>query len=121
MGAPTLLRWSGAALCFAAALVLVATAFVRFRAAGTHVEPWRPTTAIVKTGVYRFTRNPMYLAMTLAYLGVALLADSGIAITLLVPLLICVHYGVIVREERYLARKFGAEYETYKASVRRWI
>ena len=93
----------------------------RFRRAGTAVEPWRTSTALVTNGVYRFTRNPMYLAMALLYLGAALAADSVLALVLLPPLLVLVRVGVISREERYLERRFGDEYRRYRSSVRRWL
>ena len=72
-------------------------------------------------GVYRFTRNPMYLAMALLYLGSALALDSVVALILLPPLLALVQVGVIAREERYLEEKFGEDYRRYRTSVRRWV
>ena len=71
--------------------------------------------------MYRFTRNPIYLALALAYLGFALAVDSAVALAVLAPLLVLVRVGVIAREERYLAGKFGDEYRRYMASVRRWL
>lgn len=120
-GLPETLRYVVAAVLIAAAVLLALGAIWRFRSAGTHVEPWRPSTAIVTEGVYRRTRNPMYLSMTLLYLAVALAADSVVALILLAPLLLVVNIGVVAREERYLERKFGDEYLRYKASVRRWV
>jgi protein-S-isoprenylcysteine O-methyltransferase Ste14 len=93
----------------------------RFRRAGTARRPTRPATALVVDGPYRFTRNPMYLGMTLLYAGIALGANSPWILGLLVPLLIVLHYGVIFREEAYLERKFGDAYRKYKATVRRWL
>ncbi|MDO5758965.1 MAG: isoprenylcysteine carboxylmethyltransferase family protein [Rhodobacterales bacterium] len=110
-----------AALLFAASGALVIGAFRRFRQAGTPVKPWQPTTRIVTHGVYGVTRNPMYLAMTLAYGAIAIAAESIGALVFLVPLLIVVTYGVIMREERYLELKFNDEYRRYKQSVPRWI
>ena len=72
-------------------------------------------------GVYRFTRNPIYLALALLYGALALAADSAVPLLLLPPLLAAVQAGVIAREERYLEAKFGDEYRRYKASVRRWL
>jgi protein-S-isoprenylcysteine O-methyltransferase Ste14 len=92
-----------------------------FSRKGTAVEPWKPTTAIVTTGPYRFTRNPAYLGMALTYVGIALLSS---AVWVLVPLpfvLAVIDRGVIAREERYLERKFGEEYLGYKRTVRRWV
>jgi protein-S-isoprenylcysteine O-methyltransferase Ste14 len=120
-GLPAPARYGFAALLAVAALALGLGALFRFRRAGTHAEPWRPTTAIVTDGVYRLTRNPMYLGMTLLYAAVAVAADSGVALILIVPLLIVIRYGVIAREERYLIAKFGDEYRRYQSSVRRWL
>lgn len=120
-GLPGWFRFGIGGVFAAAALGLAAAALWRFRRAGTAVEPWRPSTALVTDGVYRFTRNPIYLGMALLYLGSALALDSGVALALLAPLLATVQVGVIGREERYLESKFGDEYRRYRASVRRWI
>jgi protein-S-isoprenylcysteine O-methyltransferase Ste14 len=93
----------------------------RFRAAGTNIPPTLPTTALVVTGPYRWSRNPLYVAMILIYLGLALAARSSWALVLVVPLVILLNYGVVRREEAYLERKFGADYRTYRARVRRWV
>lgn len=114
-------RYGLAVLLAAAALGLGGGALFRFHRAGTNPEPWRPTTAIVTTGVYRFTRNPMYVGMALLYAAVAVAADSLVALALAVPLLLVIRYGVIAREERYLEAKFGDDYRRYKAGVRRWL
>ena len=87
----------------------------------TTVNPGGITTTIVNDGIYRYTRNPMYIAFTLFYCGVALLTQSWFCFLLLIPLLILVQKGIIKREEAYLTRKFGQEYLSYKAQVRRWI
>jgi len=92
-----------------------------FRRAGTPAEPWHPTTAIVTTGIYRITRNPMYVGMTLLYAGIAVAVDSLVALALLPLTLIVIQVGVIRREERYLEARFGDDYRGYKARVRRWI
>ena len=120
-GLPGWFRWGLGAVLAVAMVGLLAAAFGRFRRAGTNVEPWRPSTALVTEGVYRFTRNPIYLAMALGYLGVALVADSVVALILLPPTLALLQVGVIAREERYLAGKFGDDYRRYMASVRRWL
>jgi protein-S-isoprenylcysteine O-methyltransferase Ste14 len=85
------------------------------------VDPREPTTAIVTGGPYRFTRNPLYLSMTLVYAGITALANALPAALLLPAVLAFMRRGVIEREERYLERKFGDEYMDYKARVRRWI
>ena len=107
----------------AAALGLlgVALSFRLFRRAGTHVEPYKPTEALIMTGPYRFSRNPIYVSMSLLYVGIAVLLDSLWVVALLIPTLVVMRYGVIAREERYLERKFGDDYRRYKAQVRRWL
>lgn len=100
---------------------LIVAAFRAFSAAKTNVEPWKPTTAIVDTSVYGFSRNPIYLAMTLLYAGAALLLNSLWVLLFLAPVLMLINFGVIAREEKYLAEKFGDEYLNYKKRVRRWI
>jgi len=100
---------------------LLAAALQRFRQAGTNVSPMQPTTALVVTGIYRFTRNPMYVGLSLVYAGIAYLADSLVTLILLAPLLVVIRYGVIAPEERYMEAKFGDAYRDYKARVRRWI
>lgn len=92
-----------------------------FRAAGTPVPGNRPTTAIVKVGPYRFSRNPIYLAFSLFQTGIALgFNDVWILVTLL-PAICVMSFVVIPREERYLEARFGEEYARYKASVRCWL
>ena len=81
------------------------------QAAGTNVNPALPTTAIVASGPFRFSRNPLYLALTLLYLGLTLAFNTWWGIVVLVPVLIIMHRGVVLREERYLDQKFG---ETYR-------
>ncbi|MDP2319843.1 MAG: methyltransferase [Acidobacteriota bacterium] len=93
-----------------------------FRDARTTVLPaGRPTTAIVQRGPYRFTRNPMYLAMALACAGLALLLNTMWALVLLPLVLAVIDRAVIRREERYLTAKFGRPYREYCARVRRWL
>ena len=89
--------------------------------AGTPVRTSDPTTALVTTGPFRFTRNPVYLSFTLCYAGIALAARSLWALLLLPVVLVVIQYGVIYREERYLERRFGVDYVQYRERVRRWI
>ena len=120
-GLPEMLRWPVAGVALAGAAVLLAGALGKLRKAGTPVEPWVPTTAVVTTGVYAWSRNPIYAGMALAYVGLALVFDSVIALLLVAPLLGIVQWGVIEREERYLCGKFGDEYRQYCRTVRRWL
>jgi protein-S-isoprenylcysteine O-methyltransferase Ste14 len=104
-----------------AAVALFAYAVRTFRAAGTPVPGNKPTTVIVRTGPYRFSRNPIYLAFSLVQLGLAIWIDSLWLVGTLIAALAVMALVVIPREERYLERKFGAEYLDYKAAVRRWL
>ena len=89
--------------------------------AGTNIRPDLPTTALVTEGPFRFTRNPLYVGVTLMYAGVALLIPALWPLLLLIPVLLVMRWGVIAREERYLERKFGEPYRTYLGRVRRWF
>ena len=90
-------------------------------AAGTNISPLRPTTSVVTTGPFRFSRNPLYVALTLLYLGLTLAFNTWWGIVVLIPLLIIMHYGVVLREERYLEQKFGETYRQYRSQVRRYL
>jgi protein-S-isoprenylcysteine O-methyltransferase Ste14 len=91
------------------------------RSAGTTVRPDKPTAKLVTVGPFRFSRNPLYVALTLIYAGIALIAHSIWALLMLLPVILIMSRFVIRREEEYLARTFGEEYEHYKMEVRRWI
>ena len=109
----------GLIVIFAAALFI--WSIRTFRSAGTPVPGNQPTSTIVKVGPYRLSRNPIYLAFSLFQTGIALgVNDAWILISLL-PAIAIISFVVIPREERYLEARFGAEYATYKASVRRWL
>jgi protein-S-isoprenylcysteine O-methyltransferase Ste14 len=103
------------------AVFLVMWAFRTMRRAGTNVDVHKPTTALVMEGPYRFTRNPMYVSLTLFYSGIGVAANALWVLALLPVVLLIMRNGVILREERYLERKFGETYLQYKANVRRWI
>jgi protein-S-isoprenylcysteine O-methyltransferase Ste14 len=105
-------------------LVSFPIAFTTLRAlsrAHTPVDPIKPTTALVTEGPFRYSRNPIYVALTLLYLGVAFLVNALWILLLVVPALVVIRYGVIAREEAYLTRKFGDPYRQYTAQVRRWL
>ena len=105
----------------AVAIALFSYSVAQFRAAGTPVPARKPTTVIVRTGPYRFSRNPIYLAFSVFQLGIAIWVNSVWLLATLVGAVALIHYVVIRREEQYLERKFGAQYLDYKASVRRWL
>jgi protein-S-isoprenylcysteine O-methyltransferase Ste14 len=112
--------WLGA-IVFALALALFAWAIATMTRSGSNVPTRLPTTTIVKTGPYRFTRNPIYLAMVLGLIGLAIAFGSLWLLIALVIFALVIRYGVIAREEAYLERKFGDVYRGYRARVRRWL
>ena len=108
-------------LLVVAAVVLFLGSVGKFRAAGTPVPGNKVTTAIVRAGPYRFSRNPIYLAFSLLHLGVAIWVNSLWLAATLIAAVAVMAWVVIPREEQYLERRFGAEYTDYKNSVRRWV
>jgi protein-S-isoprenylcysteine O-methyltransferase Ste14 len=108
-------------LAFICAGLIAISAFRAMKHANTAVNPSQPTTAIVSDGVFSWSRNPIYLSLTLLYIGITSLFSALWALLLLLPLLVIVQIGIVQREEIYLERKFGDEYLHYKASVRRWV
>jgi protein-S-isoprenylcysteine O-methyltransferase Ste14 len=110
----------GAALALAG-LAMGLVAMGLFRRSGENPEPWTTTHQVVTTGLYRYTRNPMYLGMALLYFGLALALDAPLALMLEPVVLLLVQTQVIAREERYLAAKFGEAYDAYRRQVRRWL
>lgn len=107
--------------CLALGIVLCAWAIGLFRSARTSLVPIVPSTTLVTSGPYRFTRNPMYVGLAFLYVGVALWFQLTWGLLLLAALLTLVYYLVIAREERYLTRKFGEAYVRYQGEVRRWL
>jgi len=110
----------------AGAMVLIglalATAGIRnFTRAATPVPTAQPTQALVTTGIHGYTRNPIYLGMFLVYAGIGLVVRSPWILILILPLVLTIRYGVVMREEAYLERRFGDVYREYKSRVRRWL
>ena len=103
------------------AIALFVSAVRTLRAAGTPIPGNRPTTTIVRTGPYRFSRNPIYLAFSLVQLGLSLWVNSLALLITLIPAVALMWFVVIPREERYLEARFPSEYLPYRASVRRWL
>jgi len=106
---------------FLDAVAVVVIAGLAFRRAGTTVPTETPTHALVTTGIYRFSRNPIYLALTAAYVGIALMCGAWWPLLFLPAVLWVMVWGVIEREEAYLLRKFGTDYQDYTDRVRRWL
>jgi protein-S-isoprenylcysteine O-methyltransferase Ste14 len=100
---------------------LAVSALRTMQAAGTNVDPAKPALTIVRDGPFRFTRNPMYLALCLVQIALGFFLNDWITLLFVVPLTVILHFGVVLREEKYLAAKFGEPYLQYKREVRRWI
>ncbi len=117
---PMIARVLGVLLLLASATIARSAERVMHRA-GTNIQPSKPTLAIVTDGPFRFTRNPLYVALIGLYLGITLLVNAVWPLLLLVPMWIVLDWGVVRREEQYLEAKFGEPYLAYQARVRRWI
>lgn len=117
---PRALEFAGPMIVFAAVLLFVLS-LREFRAAGTSVRGTQRTTAIVRTGPYRFTRNPIYLAFVLFLLGLTFWLNNLWMLAGLAGFAGVISIMVIPREERFLERNFQAPYSEYKADVRRWL
>lgn len=115
------IRVAGALASGFAGATLISLGLLRFRSKGTAPEPWKPTTALELGGIYRFTRNPMYLGMAFLLLALALAFASRGALLMLPLVLVVIDRFVIAREERYLEQLFGESYRRYLGQVRRWI
>src|SRR5437762_4119205 len=109
--------WLGA-MVFVLALALVAWAIITITRAGSNVPTNLPTTTIVESGPYRFTRNPIYLGMFLGLIGLAIAFDNLWLLMMLAPFALVIRYGVFAREEAYLAREFGDVYRGYRSRAR---
>ena len=104
-----------------AGLTLVIAARLWFARTGQSPVPWKPSPQLILKGPYRFTRNPMYVGVTLFQVGLGILFDNlWISALALIGLLI-VHFIAVWPEEAYLAEKFGDSYLRYKAAVRRYL
>jgi protein-S-isoprenylcysteine O-methyltransferase Ste14 len=88
---------------------------------GTHPSPYRPVNALVVDGIYKFSRNPIYVAFLLFVIAFAFCANSAWFFVATVIAFFLLHFGVIRREEPYLSHKFGDAYDAYRRRARRWI
>jgi len=117
---PSLVRVVVGILAFVAGLGMVIAATKIFRNIGTNVRPTQPTLALATTGVFQWTRNPMYFGGSIVLLGIAVGFSLDWVLLLLLLSVPLVHYGLILRDERHLERRFGEEYRRYKTSVPRY-
>ena len=103
------------------ALLIAITVVRTFSRAGEDIRIERPTNALISSGPFRFSRNPMYVGLTLVYLGISLILNTAWPLLFLPGALLLMHFGVINREEAYLEELFGQDYRQYRARVRRWL
>ena len=108
-------------IIIAIAILMFVIAITTFRRRGESFDIRRPTNRLVTNGIYASSRNPAYLAMLLAIFGIGCLANSLAIILAVIPTFIAFNWYTVPREERYLARTLGQEYEEYKRRVRRWL
>lgn len=118
--AGTLFQFIGGAVLLLG-LTLLVLANNRFGRAGTGVIPFKGVSALVTSGVYRFTRNPMYLGMTLVLLGCALTVGAATALVIPIVFAVIIQRRFILAEEAMLSRIFGDDYSNYCSRVRRWL
>ncbi len=112
--------WLGVVVV-AVSVVIGCSAFNALIRSETAFDARKPTTLIVAHGAFRYSRNPTYLSLSLLYVGIALALGSFWVLLMAVPAVLTTHYGVVVREERYLDEKLGEQYRRYTASVPRWF
>lgn len=116
-----LLSRIGGVSCVVGGLALAFASVGLFRRSNTSIVPIRPADALVLSGPYHYTRNPMYVSLALLTIACGLFLATWWPIVLLVPTLAIVQQFVILPEERYLRRRFGADYDAYTRRVRRWL
>lgn len=120
---PVVVRVIAGVIVVFSGLGVVQAAGVSFRRAGTTVDPTKPgsTFSLITSGAYRFTRNPIYLGMTLVLLGWAVFLMNPLSFALIAVFVIYITRFQIIPEERALKTLFGAEYTAYQKKVRRWL
>jgi protein-S-isoprenylcysteine O-methyltransferase Ste14 len=108
-------------IAFVAGMAMMSAGHRAMSRHGTAVNPLRPTTALVADGVFRHTRNPLYVGVSIALCGIALIFALDWVLVLIIPAFMLLHFAVVRREERYLEQKFGDAYRAYKARVPRYL
>jgi protein-S-isoprenylcysteine O-methyltransferase Ste14 len=113
--------WLTGLILVVASLCLASIAVFQFFRAKTHLEPWQPTRFVIQSGIFRYSRNPIYLAFCIATLGSGMMLNNWWGLAAVIPLVYLLQQLVIRREETYLEQKFGDSYLAYKHRVRRWL
>jgi protein-S-isoprenylcysteine O-methyltransferase Ste14 len=117
---PTSRLVAGGLLLLTGVLFTIAGARTLFRH-GTNVSPTQPAIALITDGIYRWTRNPMYVGGGPLMFGLAMIFALDWLPLLMIPSWLTLHFGIVKREEQYLARKFGEDYRRYLAQVPRYL
>ena len=118
---PASVRVAISIVLFLAPVVIVFVARRELIKHKEHPNPYKPTSAIVSSGIYRFSRNPIYIAFLIVVLATATAANNAWLLVSIVLAFVLLQFGVVRAEERYLSGKFGAEYDEYRRRVRRWV
>ena len=108
-------------LFLTAGLGFIVSARILFTRTGQSPIPWKPSPALILKGPYRFTRNPMYLGVTLFQVGLGLALNNLWISLFAVPALLTVHFIAVLPEEKYLSEKFGESYRVYLSQIRRYL
>jgi protein-S-isoprenylcysteine O-methyltransferase Ste14 len=116
-----LMQWMAGGGLILIGIAIGAAGIRNFSRAATPVPSNQPVRALVTAGIHGWSRNPIYIGMSLVYAGIGIAAHSPWILILALPLAIILRYGVVAREEAYLERRFGDAYRDYKARVRRWL
>jgi protein-S-isoprenylcysteine O-methyltransferase Ste14 len=114
-------RYAITAVLIAPGCALIGAALRLFRRSHQDPAPWTSTPEVIATGVYRWTRNPMYLGMGLLQAGIGVALVNGWVVALVPVTWLAIYLLAIRHEEAYLERKFGTAYSDYKRAVRRWL
>jgi protein-S-isoprenylcysteine O-methyltransferase Ste14 len=112
---------SAGILLLLAGLAIIVITRRQFNQAGQPTDPGNPTTQLITTGIFSWSRNPLYLGVVITFIGLGTLLNSLWLLILLVPAMIAAHYILIVPEEQYLEAKFSESYHQYARFVRRWV
>lgn len=114
-------RYGAGGLFLLSGLFLVIRAKMEFSNLKQPSGPGEPTTKIVDSGIFKYSRNPLYLGILITFVGIGVSFVNLWYIILSVPLGLVIHYVLVLPEERYLSELFGEEYESYTTRVRRWL
>jgi len=120
LGIPMPLNFLGLTFVIIAIAILTVTA-LSFRKAHTAIEPWKPTSKLLYSGCYAYSRNPIYLSFCLCLFGLGIAANNLWLLFSCIPCAIAIYYIAIAKEEAYLEQKFGEDYLQFKRRVRRWL